>query len=297
MVNIETVLGLVGILATFSIAAATYWTLRKDIRTRLRIRHTNDIRERVLEPWLDNLPSYDASSPRGSDSGTESLIAELAGYGFRPYPEAVSTTLKDHFIEYHLGDDAPANLESLLDNIGESIQEIRSEKRAYLDDVVDSPKMEQMLTEINKDWAEVDSQQLAIWLREVLVAEYTGGDFVGETMWINPEIDENGLKVVERDGEYHYYTLTEKKRERHQVTNAPIITSENKIPELQVEKLLHEYKRHAEYDFGHQVYNEHIVKAGETMHDLISDQYQNLEQTLEYYGAMPVLPNDCYYSK
>ena len=297
MVSLETVLTIGGILATLSIAGATYWTLRKDIRTRVRIRHTNDIREQVLEPWLNNLPSYRASSPLGADGGTESLVAELAGYGFRPYPDEVSTTLKDHFLEHHLDEQAPHDLNQLLENIGEKVQEIRSEKRAYVDEVKGSPEMEKMLSDISRNWAEVDSQQLTIWLREVFVAEYTGGDFQGEILWMNPEIAENGLKVVERDGEYHYYTLTEKKRERTQVTNAPIITSDTRVPDLQVEKLLHEYKKYAEYNFGAGNRNEHIRKAGEAMSELISTQYQSLRETLEYYGAMPILPNDCYHSK
>ena len=180
--------------------------------------------------------------------------------------------------------------------MSQKLQEIRSEKRSYVEEVKDSPEMEQMLSEYSNDWAEVDPQQLAIWLREVLVAEYTGGDFQGEIMWMNPEIAENGLKVVEHDGEYHYYTLTEKKRERTQVTNSPIITTQNRVPNLQVEKLLHEYKTHAEYNFGAGDRNEHIRKAGEAMSDLISDHYRALEETLEYYGAMPILPNDCYHS-
>ena len=107
MASLETILTVGGIIATLSIAAVTYWTLRKDIRTRLRIRHTNDIREKVLEPWLDNLPSYRASSPVGPDGGTQSLIAELAGYGFRPYPDEIQETLKDHFLEHHLDDMLP----------------------------------------------------------------------------------------------------------------------------------------------------------------------------------------------
>ncbi|WP_226040356.1 hypothetical protein [Natrinema sp. DC36] len=297
MASVETVVSLVGILATLSIAAATYWTVRKDIRTRLRIRHTNDIRRQVLEPWIENLPSYRASSPIGSDGGSESVIANLTGNGFKLYPDKISEALKKHFLEHHLDEEAPTDLDELLEEMMENVEEIRSEKRAYQEEVIESEKMEEMLSEVSKDWAEVDQQQLAIWLREVLVAEYTGGHFQEEILWWSPETIENGLKVVERDGEYHYYTLTEKKRDRHQVTNAPIITTQNRVPEIQVEKLLHEYKKYAEFDFGLQAYNNHIVNAGEAFNELISEQYQQLEDTLEYYAAMPVLPNDCYYSK
>lgn len=282
------------ILATLSIAIATYWTLRQDIRERRRIRHTEDIRSQVLEPWLGNLPSYDASSPRGPEGGTESLIASLAGVGFKPYPKEVSTTLREHLLEYHQSQDAPYEFGVILDKITNKVQTIRTEKRAYVDDVVDSQEMELLLAEVGKGWAQVDQQQLAIWLREVFVAEYTGGDFKGEIMWMNPDIVLNGLKVVEKDDEYHYYTLTEKKRDRTQVTNAPIITTDTKVPEHEVEKLLHEIKTGSEYNFGQGYHNEHIRNAGEAMLELISTNYNELEETLEYYGSLPVLPNDCY---
>lgn len=282
------------IIATLSIAIATYWTLRQDIRERRLIRHTEDIRSQVLEPWLGNLPSYEASSPRGPDDGTESLVAALAGVGFKPYPEEVSTTLREHLLEYHQSQDAPHELDVILDKITNKVQTIRSEKRAYVDDVVDSREMELLLAEVGKEWAQVDQQQLAIWLREVFVAEYTGGDFQGEIMWVNPDIAPNRLKVVEKDDEYHYYTLTEKKRDRTQVTNAPIITTNTKVPEQEVENLLHALKTGAEYNFGQGNHNEHIRYAAEAMLELISTNYHELEETLEYYGSLPVLPNDCY---
>jgi len=294
MANLSTILTIVTIIATFAIALATAWTLKKDIRTRLRIRHTDDIREQVLEPWLSNPPTYGASSPRGPDGGNESLLASLIGFGFTPYPDEVSLTLLEHFTEYHLDDDAPHDLDELLDEIESKVRVIRDEKRAYLNEISESEQMEQMLSEINKDWAEVDQKLLTIWLREVFVSEYTGGHFMGETLWMDPKITPNGLRVKERDGEYQYYPLTEKKRERQPVTNAPVITSQTEVPEIEVEKLLHRYKRHAEYNFGHSDYNEHIMYAGEAMQTLISEHYRELDETLQYYSSLPVLPNDCY---